>query len=130
MERPLCLIVNPAAGNGRSRTALRYATAALDQVRAEHRVIESTSLTHARDLASSAADRGDVVVAVGGDGMAGALAGAASAAGASFGLIPTGRGNDLAGVLGIPADPADAARVLAAGHCRHIDLIGVSAATG
>ena len=55
MERPLCLIVNPAAGNGRSRTALRYATAALDQVRAEHRVIESTSLAHARDLASSAA---------------------------------------------------------------------------
>jgi diacylglycerol kinase family enzyme len=66
-----------------------------------------------------------VVVAVGGDGMAGALAGAAAAAGASYGLIPAGRGNDLAGVLGIPADPAAAARVLADGQVRRVDLIAV-----
>jgi YegS/Rv2252/BmrU family lipid kinase len=125
VERPLCLVVNPAAGNGRARGLLPSATLALTEAGAEHRVIESTSLEHARDLAAEAASRGDVVVAVGGDGLAGALAGVAAAGGASYGLIPVGRGNDLAGVLGIPADPAAAARVLAAGQLRQIDLIAV-----
>ena len=126
MARPLCLIVNPTAGNGRARTLLPKVTAVLAQDGAEHRVIESASLAHAKELAAEAAGRGEVVVAVGGDGMAGALAGAAAAAGASYGLIPMGRGNDLAGVLGIPADPAAAARLLVGGQRRQIDLIGVS----
>ena len=123
MERPLCLIVNPAAGNGRAREFLPPATSALTAAGAEYRVVESSSLGHARDLAAEAASRGDVVVAVGGDGLAGALAGIAAAGGAAYGLIPVGRGNDLAGVLGIPSDPAAAAGVLAAGQLRQIDLI-------
>jgi diacylglycerol kinase (ATP) len=126
VQRPLCLIVNPHAGHSRASSLLPQATATLTQAGAEHRVIESASLKHAKDLATEAAGRGEVVVAVGGDGMAGALAGAAAAAGASFGLIPAGRGNDLAGVLGIPSDPAAAARVLAGGELAQIDLIGVS----
>ena len=127
MHRPLCLIVNPAAGSGRARALIPAATAALAAAGAPHQVIESTSLANARELAATAGKRGEVVVAVGGDGMAGAMAGVAAAAGASFGIIPAGRGNDLAGVLGIPADPVEAARVLAAGHERQIDLIAVSA---
>ena len=58
--------------------------------------------------------------------MAGALAGATGRSGGRFGIIPAGRGNDLARVLGIPFDPADAARALAGGISRQIDLIGVS----
>ena len=126
MESPLCLIVNPTAGNGRARAFLPRATSALTQAGAEHRVTESASLGHARELAADAAGRGDVIVAVGGDGMAGALAGVAAACGARYGLIPVGRGNDLANVLGIPADPEGAARVLAAGQARQVDLIAVS----
>ena len=126
MDRPLCLIVNPAARNGRGRALLPQATEALAQAGQEHRVVQSTSLEHAGDLAAEAAGRGEVVVAVGGDGMAGALAGAAAASSAQFGLIPTGRGNDLASVLGIPSDPAAAARVLAAGELAQVDLIAAS----
>jgi len=128
VPRPLCLIVNPTAGNGRARTLLPTVTAVLTEEGADHRVIESASLAHARELATEAAGRGEAVIAVGGDGMAGALAGAAASAGASYGLIPAGRGNDLAGVLGIPADPAAAARVLVSGQRRSIDLIGVGTA--
>jgi diacylglycerol kinase (ATP) len=126
VDRRLCLIVNPQAGQGRARTLLPAATAALTAAGSEHRVVESSSLTHARELAAEAAERGEVVVAVGGDGMAGALAGAASAAGASFGLIPAGRGNDLAGVLKVPTEPVAAAQALVHGQPRRIDLIAVS----
>ena len=128
MPSPLCLIVNPAAGNGKARTLLPPVRSALEASGAGYRVVESASLTDARELAGHAARRGEVVVAVGGDGMAGALAGVASACGARFGLIPAGRGNDLAGVLGIPSDPAAAARVLLAGVPRPVDLIAVGVA--
>lgn len=126
MERPLCLIVNPAAGNGRSRQLLPPATAALQQAGATYQVIESTSLGHAQEVAAQAAERGDAVIAVGGDGLAGALAGVAATGGAIYGVIPAGRGNDMARVLGIPADPAAAARVITAGQHRVMDLIGAS----
>ncbi len=121
-----CLIVNPAAGRGRALQSVRPATAALDAAAAGYRVTESASLDHAGQLAAEAAGAGEVVVAVGGDGMAGALAAACARHGGSFGIIPAGRGNDLARVLGIPADPAAAAGTLTAGAIRTIDLIGVS----
>ncbi len=120
------LIVNPAAGGGRSLRLLPAVTAELDGLGVRYAVEQSRSLADARQRAAAAADAGHVVVAVGGDGMAGALAGVAAGGGATFGIVPAGRGNDLAGVLGIPAGPAAAARVLAGGHVRAVDLIGVS----
>jgi YegS/Rv2252/BmrU family lipid kinase len=120
------LIVNPAAGGGGSLRILPEATAELDAAGCSYEVSRSSSLAHASELAAAAAAQGAVVVAVGGDGMAGALAGVAAAGEATFGVIPAGRGNDLARVLGIPADPRAAARVLAGGRTRRIDLIGAS----
>lgn len=119
------LIVNPAAGGGRSLRILPAVTAELDALGAGYVVQRSASLEDARRRAAAAAAAGHVVAAVGGDGMAGALAGVAAGR-ARFGIIPAGRGNDLAGTLGIPAGPAAAARVLAGGHSRAVDLIGVS----
>ncbi len=123
----LTLIVNPAAGGGRARQVLPHATAALDAAAADYEVKESASLGHAAQLAEAAAAQGRVIVAVGGDGMAGALAAAASRLGSRYGIVPAGRGNDLARVLRIPSGPADAARLLAQGSpTRQVDLIGVS----
>jgi YegS/Rv2252/BmrU family lipid kinase len=48
--------------------------------------------------------------------------------GSVLGVIPAGRGNDLARVLGIPEDVTGAAAVVAAGHTRAVDLGLVSAA--
>lgn len=155
MERPFCLIVNPAAGRGRGRRRLPAALSALRTGGAEVEVRESASLADAAAIAAGAAVRGQVAVAVGGDGMvgalAGALAGASSAraagptagpsrpaagggspaeAGGTLGIIPAGRGNDFARMLGIPADPAGAARVLLRRRERAVDLIGVRAGDG
>jgi diacylglycerol kinase (ATP) len=122
----LSLIVNPAAGHGRARAVVPRVTAALSAAGADCQVTESASLGHAAQLARDAAAAGRVVVAVGGDGLAGALAAAASRHGAGYGIIPAGRGNDLARMLAIPADPAQAARLLTSGSARQVDLIGVS----
>jgi diacylglycerol kinase (ATP) len=124
MSGPFFLVVNPAAGGGRALRVLPAVTAALGEAGAACQVSRSASLDHARELADSAARRGDVVVAVGGDGMAGALAGAVAGADGTYGIIPAGRGNDFARALGLPGDPAAAARALAGGQVKTIDLIG------
>lgn len=128
MNRPFCLVINPAAGHGRAVRRLPAVAAALTLAGAEFRLRESTSLSNARELAAEAAGRGDTVVAVGGDGLTGALAGAVAGADGVLGLIPAGRGNDFARMLGIPGRPADAARNLVQGHARQVDLIGVGVA--
>jgi YegS/Rv2252/BmrU family lipid kinase len=121
--RPICLIVNPAAGGGK---AGRVAPAAYDALRAhglEVRRADTRNLDHARELGLQAAARGEIVVALSGDGMVGALADTLrQQAAAVLGVIPGGRGNDLARVLGIPDDPVAAAAVIAAGYTRPVDL--------
>jgi YegS/Rv2252/BmrU family lipid kinase len=57
-----------------------------------------------------------------GDGLIGAVGGALAQSGAAMGIIPGGRGNDLARVLGIPNDPAGSVAVLAGGNEREIDV--------
>ena len=128
MTRTYALVVNPAAGGGRAGRLLPAVRGVLDDAGARHQVSESASLEHAKELAAAAAGRGDVVVAFGGDGMVGALAGTVAAAGGVFGIIPAGRGNDFARTLGIPFAPADAARLLVYGQERRVDLIGVGRA--
>ena len=124
-----CLVVNPGA-RGQGMRRLPAVLGPLAAAGAQVRVEESSSLGHAATLAAEAAERDETVVAVGGDGTIGAMAAAVSAAGGVLGIIPAGRGNDFARMLGIPADPARAAAVLLRGGYRKVDLIGVAAGDG
>src|SRR5260221_9035171 len=104
MNGPFCLVVNPVAGRGRSQRALSAAAASLDAAGATYQVSESSSLEHAKELAAKAAALGHGVVAVGGDGTAGPLAGVAAGGGAGVGVIPAGDGHDLAPGPRLPLD--------------------------
>jgi diacylglycerol kinase (ATP) len=126
MTRTCCLVVNPAAGGGRSQRLLPEVTRVLDAAGVRHEVRASASLRHAAELATAAAGRGETVVAFGGDGMVGTLAAAVAAAGGVFGIVPVGRGNDFARTLGIPFSLTEAAGRLVTGQERTVDLIGVA----
>jgi YegS/Rv2252/BmrU family lipid kinase len=63
-----------------------------------------------------------VPVVMSGDGLIGAIGGVLAGTGAAMGILPGGRGNDLARVLGIPDDPAGSVAVLADGSEREIDV--------
>ncbi len=64
----------------------------------------------------------DVVVAVGGDDAVVQAAAGLARSQVALGVVPTGAGDLLAGNLGIPARPSDAARVILTGRKRVIDL--------
>src|SRR4051794_21015495 len=68
------------------------------------------------------AEGDEVAVAVGGDGLVGTLAGALDERRGALAIIPAGRGNDFARVLGIPTDPVDAARLAAQGEEKLFDV--------
>jgi YegS/Rv2252/BmrU family lipid kinase len=125
----LSLIVNPSSGGGRAGASLDAVLAELRARGLEHHVELTTSLEHARELARSANSAGDVAVALGGAGLIGAVAGALRDTDGVLGLLPGGRGNDFARVLGIPLDPVAACAVLHAGTVRALDLGAVGDAT-
>jgi YegS/Rv2252/BmrU family lipid kinase len=123
MTASVCLIVNPSAGGGKAGRVLPDVLAALEghglQVHSEL----TRDLDHARELARSAALAGETVVCLSGDGMVGAVADTLrELPDALLGVLPGGRGNDLARVLGIPADPVQACAIVAAGFSRRLDL--------
>lgn len=125
----LSLIVNPSAGDGRAGHVLPEVRAALTDHGLEHHVERTESLAHARELAFAAAAAGETAVALGGDGLVGALADALKHSDGVVGVLPGGRGNDFARVLGIPLEPRAACGVLASGVVRELDLGEVGSAT-
>lgn len=126
--RQFTAVVNPTAGGATSAAALLGVARLLREAGAGLETEYSRSLPHARELARRAGQRGRVVLAVGGDGMAGGIGGALSGTGALLGLVPAGRGNDFARALELPTGPSELAALLLRGEPRSVDTIEVTSA--
>lgn len=123
LTREVALIVNPSAGGGRAARALPGVEARLRDLGISAEVDATRDLEHAAELAVGAARRGRVVVTLSGDGMLGKVAGALTEVpGAVLGVLPGGRGNDFARVVGIPLDAEAACEVIANGEPHALDL--------
>ena len=123
--RRFALLVNPAAAGGRALEALPKVHATLDRLGAKHRTVTTRSIDHAYEEAGRAVTEGETVVALGGDGLLRPLAGALKGTDSALAIIPGGRGNDFARVLGIPTDPEEAARIAVEGGERLLDIANV-----
>lgn len=129
MDGPVCLIVNPHAGAGRALRLLPGVEAALRGMGRPFRVQPTTSMQHARELAREACDGGEIVAAMGGDGIVGAVAGELRDGRGLLVVLPGGRGNDFARKLGIPFDPVEAVGLLERGAERRVDLADAGGTT-
>jgi YegS/Rv2252/BmrU family lipid kinase len=127
MTRRILLIANPSAAAGRAARRWEKLFADLDARQLKVNYVLTNRPRHAVDLARDAADKYDVVAAVGGDGTVNEVASGMLLAGQThslFGIIPVGTGNDVAKLVGI-STVDDAVRALAEGTPQSMDAIEV-----
>src|SRR4051794_2668509 len=123
MDRDACLLVNPSAGGGKAARVLPTVEAELRRLGVGFRTERTRSLEHAGELTAAAVQAGEAVVTLSGDGLIGYVVGVMRGHDdALLGVLPGGRGNDLARVLGIPRDPVAACSVLSDGEVRDLDI--------
>lgn len=123
MDRDACLLVNPSAGGGKAARVLPEVEAELRRLGVSFRTATTQSLPHAIELAREAVTAGEAVVTLSGDGLIGTVVGVLrDFPDAVLGVLPGGRGNDFARVLGIPLDAVPACAVLADGEIRELDI--------
>ncbi len=94
-------------------------------VEADVRMTDSADIFEAMKEAATAPGL-DAVVAGGGDGTLSCAAGHLADTGRAFGILPLGTLNHLARDAGIPMEIEEAARVIAAGQIREIDVAEVN----
>jgi YegS/Rv2252/BmrU family lipid kinase len=114
------LIANPRAG--RRSPALFRALASGGHPFSDIEVVPTTFPGEAEVLARKAVQDGVAFVLVaGGDGTVNEVASGLLGGGTPLGVLPTGSGNGLARVLGIPLDLPDALRALGTAEVRRMD---------
>lgn len=125
----IALVVNPAAGKGRAQRLLPEVAGLFRDAGHAVEVLLSRSVDEAREMAEDAVERAvGTLVVMGGDGMVhlGINVVAGHPGVSSLGMIPAGTGNDLCRGLGLSGkDPVAAARAIASGRPRPIDVLKV-----
>lgn len=121
----LTLIINPAAGNGRSKKIANAVQEQLCEKGIEYRPLFTEAPNHAAELARRAAEdyrEGDYLITIGGDGtFLEALQGVLGSA-LPIAAIPAGTGNDFLKSLKVPKEPLSALEHILASSVRRIDV--------
>lgn len=121
MSDQLVLVVSPASAKGAAFERHQRVADAFKGAGWEVDIHVTRSLSHATEL-TAGLQKGELVAALGGDGLIAAVAAGAVRSGAALVPLPGGRGNDFCRYLGIPADPVVAARAVPSWANRQIDV--------
>jgi len=127
------IILNPYADRWKALKRRPEAEVALQHAGIEYDFVVSEYPGHNEELAAQASLEGfNPIIAAGGDSTYNEVAnGLIQAAGegpveTNFGILPMGTANDLADNLGVPRDLHDAAKVIATGLTRPLDVCKVN----
>jgi diacylglycerol kinase (ATP) len=119
----MLLVANPVAGGRRGQSMALRVGKALAERGVRTGLVFTQEPGDARRMARTAVDEGcRTVVACGGDGTVHEVVAALANSSAALGIVPCGRGNDLARALGIPKDVDGIVTTLIEGAPREIDL--------
>ena len=117
--------MNPAAAGGKVGRHWPQVHRRLRAAGFDPALVFTEAPGHATELAAVAVRMGETaVVAAGGDGtICEIVQGLCDAGGGTLGILPLGTGNDAARTMGLPLRLEAAARLIAAGRTRRVDLI-------
>ncbi len=126
-ERRIRVVWNPTAGQKGGIPTNHSSREMLLELLARHglgdELIAPGSEAEAIEAAADAVRRGyDVVVAAGGDGTFGLIGRQLLGTRTALGILPLGSVMNIPRMLGLPRDPDAAARIIADGHVRSIDV--------
>jgi diacylglycerol kinase (ATP) len=125
VTRRFRILVNPVSGGGGAPEAVARVVPLLESAGAEVDVVPSESAELSRAVVAEAVAAGEVLVAAGGDGMLASVAGAVVEGDGVLGIVPSGRGNDFARMLGLGPEPERVARALLAAEPSRVDVVRV-----
>jgi len=126
------VILNPYAGRWQAQARKEELETSLRDVGVDFELVVTDGPGHAIDLAQDAVKQGfNPVIAAGGDGTYSEVVNGIAAANNNdgsiiFGVLPLGSANDLVDNLKLPLDLTAAARIIADGHTRMLDLCKVN----
>jgi diacylglycerol kinase (ATP) len=121
LKRKALFIINPVSGGKKKDDVPGFIDKYLDKAIFESNIIFSNGVSHARTLAGGAANKYDLVVAVGGDGTVNEIASGIKCSNTALGIIPYGSGNGLSRFLNIPMDAVKAIETLNSWNMETID---------
>lgn len=121
MEGKALFIINPISGGKKKDGVPDLIEKHLDTQSLKLVIVFSDSVSHARQIASDAANKFEVVVAVGGDGTVNEVASAIVGSDTRLGIVPFGSGNGLSRFLKIPMDIEKSIKTLTTGKVELID---------
>ncbi len=121
MDKRYLFINNPIAGGAKNDfTEIFKAFKAIFPM---HKIVDTTHVGHAKEVANTYKNDFDVIVAVGGDGTINEVAAALVNTGIPMGIIPQGSGNGFANHLKISHSTNQALQQLAKGSPKKIDTV-------
>jgi diacylglycerol kinase family enzyme len=122
------LVISPHAGRSRKLARARGALDGDAIVVGEE--LEIGQLDRLPELLRTPEGLPRLVIAAGGDGTVGSVAGQLAGAENPLGILPLGTGNDFARSLDIPLNPRRAARLLGTGEIARVDLARLTRPSG
>ena len=120
--RSFVFIRNPKAGRGRAGTLESLLRDHFRPAGVTYDIQTTSERYHATELARSAAEKFDVVVAVGGDGTVHEVANGLVGTRACMSVLPMGSGNDFGRLLGMPARIDRALNAIHQGTVKQFDV--------
>lgn len=125
-KKKVCFIVNPISGVGKQKKLKPLIKKHLNRKRFDYKIFVTERPKHATELAEKAAQKFDIVAAVGGDGTTHEVAQGLIGSSTALAIIPTGSGNGLARHFHIPTDPRLAIEVINDEHDQWIDTVKIN----
>jgi YegS/Rv2252/BmrU family lipid kinase len=122
-EKKYLLIVNPAAGNGKTMKSLPKIEQILRKNNIKYEFHFTQAPMHAAKLVKELYQDFDIVVSVGGDGTINEVINGVPGFDLTFGMIPIGTGNDFARSCSIPYDSIEKSiEILLTNDVKKIDV--------
>lgn len=120
MTKKILFIINPISGSGKKKSVEKAIKKYLNKDLYNYEIVYTKAAKHAIEISENAANKYEIVVAVGGDGTINEVSKGLINSNTAMAIIPKGSGNGLARFLKIPINIKKAIQLL--NNCKIITI--------